>query len=352
MGSLFSGPSTSSGGSKAAQKKAAKTAKKAANDLKSQTKQSTKNINAATDAASAGLTNLQNSIPGSLQPTGFNAGGINASVNNGVATVTTDPARQALVDQLQAAYNNAASAFGDVRSQWTPGESALRAAQLQQIENARQANASNLRESLAKRAVLGSSFGQDALTRANLDFNQQKDNVIAQTYLQELDAQHQLIGDQYTAAANAASSGINELNLQGNVGANLSSQANDLMKQAAQLQAQVGVANAQLKVQGATSAGQLGVQGFSNAGGLLTNTANNNANLATQQGVAQAQLDAQAQAGAGQLLGSIALAPITGGGSLLGLGASSLFPSLAASAAGNTGYSSGSLGSNPSWQPV
>lgn len=299
MGSLFSAPKVTN-----------RATKNAINSASNAASSASSNINSTANSAADSLTQLGGNLNQYYQPINYNAGGLTGTYTPGQGyTVTADPARQALVNQLYGGYNDAATAFGNLRSQWTPGESALRAAQLQSIENARQANISDLRQNLAKRAVLGSSFAQDAQTRANLDYENQKNNVISQTYLQELDAQHQLIGDQYTAAANAVSSKINELNLEGNLGTQLTSQAQDALKSYAQLQAQLATDAAQLKVTGATNAGQ-----------ILTNNKTSLAGTQANLSADQAKLDAQAQQGAGNLLGTLALAPLTGGTSLLGAG--------------------------------
>lgn len=306
MGSLFSGPKVSNRASKNALKAAGNAASSASS-----------NINSTAQNAANDLSQLSGNLNKYLTPINYNAGGLTGTYGPNGYTVTSDPARQALINQLYGGYNDAATAFGNLRSQWTPGESALRAAQLASLESSRQQTVGDLRQNLAKRGVLGSSFASDAEARANAENEQQKQNVISQTYLQELDAQHQLISDQYTAATNAVSSKINELNLQGNLGLELTSKAQDFMKQAAQLQAELATQAAQLKVNGATNAGQ-----------ILTTGKTNVANINSQQGIAQAQLDAQAQSGAGSLLGTLALAPLTGGTSLLGAAANYVAPSL------------------------
>lgn len=323
----------------------------AAGGITSAVNQYVPGILAAGNAGADSLSQLSGNLNQYFTPLNFNAGGLQATYGPNGYTVSPDANRQALVNALYGGYNDAATAFGNLRSQWTPGESALRNAQLASIENARTANISDLRANLQKRAVLGSSFAQDAQTRANLDFENQKNNVISQTYLQELDAQHTLINDQYTAATNAVSSKINELNLEGNLGQQLTTQAQDLFKQAAQLKAQLTTDAAKLRldsasnaaslgVQGMTAAGQLqtsaaanagqiatgaaqnagqlGVTGASNAGNIQSTGATNIANIQSQLAAEQAKIDAQAQAGAGSLIGSLALAPFTGGTSLFG----------------------------------
>jgi hypothetical protein len=213
-----------------------------------------------------------------LKPVGLNAGGLSGTYKNGTVTVTPSAGRLSLVDQLKGQYGDLASQLANLRGQYAPGYSALRAAQLASIENARQSSVSNLRDNLARRRVLGSSFASDAETRTNLEYENQKNNVIADTYLKELDATNSLIQEEYTARVNQVTTGLNELNLEANLGTTLTQQANQVLSNSAQLQAQVA----------ASGAGTLG-----------------------QIATAQANLDAGAQSGLGNLLGYV-------GGKLLG----------------------------------
>ena len=74
----------------------------------------------------------------------------------------------AAVGNIANTFGAQAADIGNIRSQWAPGMSALRGAQLASLQNQQTAGIGNLRDSLAQRRVLGSSFGQDALTRANM----------------------------------------------------------------------------------------------------------------------------------------------------------------------------------------
>jgi hypothetical protein len=213
-----------------------------------------------------------------LKPININAGGLTSSLNDNSLSINSDANRQGLVTQGANLFTQQADQLGALRGQIAPGTSALRAAQLAEIENARQASISNLRDNLARRRVLGSSFGSDALTRSNLDFEQQKSKVIADTYMKELDATNQLINQEFTARQSAVTTQVSELNLQADLGQSLIASATDALKASAQLQA------------------QLASSGASTLGGIASN---------------QATLDAGAQGGVGNLLGYV-------GGKLLG----------------------------------
>ena len=80
-----------------------------------------------------------------------------------------------------------------LRGTLTPGFSDLREARLNQVENARTRAVGNLRDSLARRRVLGSSFGDDQLIRAELEFAQEAANQEALTFLEELDANSRIL---------------------------------------------------------------------------------------------------------------------------------------------------------------
>jgi hypothetical protein len=213
-----------------------------------------------------------------LRPANFNAGGLSSSFRRNTLSIKSSAERKGLVSDLASQFGLQAGDLAALRARYAPGYSDLRAAQLASIEGARQSSVSNLRDNLARRKVLGSSFGADAETRANLEFEQQRNSVIADTYLKELEATNKLINEEYAARTNQVNVGLNELNLEANLGSQLIEQANNILSNSAQLRAQISQ------------------QGISTLGNINT---------------AQAQLDAGAQSGAGSLLGMI-------GGKLLG----------------------------------
>lgn len=75
-----------------------------------------------------------------------------------------------------------------IRDRIAPGMSELRRVRLQEIEDARNRAVGNLRENMQQRRVLGSSFGQDALARAELEFGGAKERAAAESTLAEIEA--------------------------------------------------------------------------------------------------------------------------------------------------------------------
>lgn len=239
------------------------------------------------------------SNPVSLKPVNMTAGGFSSSLNGNRLSVGTNATRQGLVSGLSNTSLNQANLLKGLRGQVMDATTGLRASRLAEVENARKASVSNLRDNLARRRVLGSSFGADAVTRANLEFAQQADQVTAESKLQEIQMKNDLINQEYQARTSAFNARIGELNLQADMATGLTQQVNQILAMAAQLKQNANVTQAQLD----------------------QNTALN-----------QSQLDARAQEGAGSLFGKIlgnedtmsfikkiagiGLAPMTGGASL------------------------------------
>ncbi len=71
------------------------------------------------------------------------------------------------------------------RARFGEGFTESRRARLQEVENARARTVGNLRSQLGRRGILGASFAGDAITRTELDFQQQKDKVAAEIDVQE-----------------------------------------------------------------------------------------------------------------------------------------------------------------------
>lgn len=78
-----------------------------------------------------------------------------------------------------------ASDIAGLRGQLVPGFGALSQARQQAIRNQQAVSVGNLRESLSRRGVLGSSFAADALSRVELDFAQQEGLAGAEAFIQE-----------------------------------------------------------------------------------------------------------------------------------------------------------------------
>lgn len=225
----------------------------------------------ATSALTAGASSLAGKLlggskGGSLQqiqasPVGIDAGGLTGA--NGTIAPTAE--RLGLVNNVRNQFTQQAGEIGALRSMFTPGSSALRAARLNEIDNARTSAVSNLRDNLARRRVLGSSFGSDALARADQEFAQARDKVTAESYLQELEAQQQLINQQYQLQRSSFQTGLDELNLEADVATKLATAASTQMASNAKANAELALGGAKLDAESAAGAGKFFGQTFSPA---------------------------------------------------------------------------------------
>lgn len=167
-------------------------------------------------------------------PTGINAGGLSSTMEGGNLAIRPSAERLAVVGDIARGFGEQAGIFNRLRSSVAPGMSDLRASRLGEIESARQQAVGNLRENLARRRVLGSSFGADALTRAEAEFAGQKERVAAESFLQELELTNQMIDREFAAQRSQFQTGLDELNLEASLAAGLAGKATDVMGKNAQ----------------------------------------------------------------------------------------------------------------------
>jgi hypothetical protein len=196
------------------------------------------------------------------KPSGFFSGGINATAGAaGNYHVTESPALSGMVGKLQSTFGQQAGALGDLAKTVSPGFSLFRQAGLADIAGRGEASLSNLRDTLAQRRILGSSFANSSLSQANADIEKQRTDFIAQSYLAELDASNKLIQEQYTAGVNQFKVGIDQANFEAGIAADLTKSANAAM-------ASVATAQAQLDAQNAAGFGQLAGTALGTGGAL------------------------------------------------------------------------------------
>lgn len=174
-----------------------------------------------------------------FKPTGINAGGLSSSLSGDNLSITPSAERLGLVNRLAGGFAGEADAIAGLRGRVTPGFSDLRASRLKEIEDARTAAIGNLRENMARRRVQGSSFGQDALARAELEFGQAREKTQAETMLQELEVSNQLIQQEFAARRGQFETGLNDLNLQADVATKLAAGATSQLGANARLEAEL-----------------------------------------------------------------------------------------------------------------
>jgi hypothetical protein len=177
-----------------------------------------------------------------FNPANFNVGstGLTGTYTGGGGfNLQQTQALSSQVGQLQNTFGQAASAFGALGATVQPGFSQFRQAGLADIANQQAQATSNLSNNLAQRRVLGSSFAQNQLSNNAATFAQQQADFTAQSYVQELQASTQLTQQQFQAATQQFSVGINQMNFEAGIAAQLSSQASSSLANIATAQAQL-----------------------------------------------------------------------------------------------------------------
>lgn len=224
----------------------------------------------AVPAAISAYSAYQGSKGGGYQPPdplGFRGGGLSAQFGQdmgrggGGYTVTSTPERQGLVSGLQNTFTDQANYFRNLATSFKPGFGALTdkltsanrgltESALSSLENRRRAAIGNLQENLASRRVLGSSFGMDALSRSEAEWEKQKQDVMAtsasreadiqyQSFLKEFDIFNTLNQQAYQSSMNGIMTALNEMNLQADIGAKMAGQASNIVQSNAQFAEQL-----------------------------------------------------------------------------------------------------------------
>src|SRR6516165_10583243 len=104
------------------------------------------------------------------QPGGFRSPGISATRGaGGNYNIRESAALQQQIGSLQSTFGQQASDLAALRGTVAPGFSQFRQAGLSDIAGQGQANVSNLRDEMAKRRILGSSFANSQISQANAD---------------------------------------------------------------------------------------------------------------------------------------------------------------------------------------
>ncbi len=179
-----------------------------------------------------------------FQPTGINAGGLTSGMSGGNITITPSGERLGLVGNIASRFGEQAGLLSRLRESVAPGISALRTSRLQEIDNARNSAISNLRDNMARRRVLGSSFGNDTIARAELEFGKERERVAAESFLQELELSNNLINQEFEAGRAQFQTGLDELNLQADIGTKLAGVATQILGDNARLLASMNATEA------------------------------------------------------------------------------------------------------------
>lgn len=111
-----------------------------------------------------------------------------------------------------------------VRGTIAPGFSLIRKARADAVENARRRSLGNLRDNLTRRRIAGSSFAGDALARAEAEFAQAGAQQQAQAFLDEFNANVQVLNQESATIADALNRELQELGIASGMAQNFLSQ--------------------------------------------------------------------------------------------------------------------------------
>lgn len=160
------------------------------------------------------------------------------------------PGLQGALDQFRSLSEAGAGQLGRLQEMLRPGFSAFRQAGLDAINTNRTRTVGDLRNDLARRRVLGSSFANDTISRAEADFAQQQAQFEAQTFLQEIDATVSLIQQQNNLRLNAVSQELAAQTDIAGISASLVTGITNSMTALAQTNASIAAQNAASNAQG------------------------------------------------------------------------------------------------------
>lgn len=145
----------------------------------------------------------------------FRGGGLfGRRQNNEFVVAPTDTRRAELVGQQRSAFQSQARDLTGLLNRVGPVFGDVTRARLAEIERARSRTIGDLRETLRRRRVLGSSFAQDAIARAEAEFAAQSADAAARSQLEELDIRTKLLAQRAQAEINASAAILDELNAQ------------------------------------------------------------------------------------------------------------------------------------------
>jgi hypothetical protein len=178
-------------------------------------------------------------------PSGFTGGGLTGSYSGNNFSVTPDANRTGTVNSIADTYAKLGSETGDLRSTVAPGFNDMLKARLTDLDNQGTAAIGNLKQNLQSRRILGSSFGEDTISRANNTIQQQRDAVIADNFQKSLEANNQLLTQQYAAYAKQFQTGLDELNLEAGQASALNSTGSQILANNARTLSELNMKNDQ-----------------------------------------------------------------------------------------------------------
>lgn len=166
----------------------------------------------------------------------INTPGFTSSLSGGTLNFQRGAGTDAALGGFRDLTSGFAGELGDLQGQVAPGFGRLTSSTRDifgnlrsDLSRRRREAAGSLRQNLARRGVLGSSFGEDALgrraevfERAERDLSAQEEQAISQNILRELDVTNQIINQRFNILQQSAVAEINQLNFESGLARDIS----------------------------------------------------------------------------------------------------------------------------------
>lgn len=231
----------------------------------------TKQIASPFDAAAKTLKNT--SYAQTMRSPGLNIG---VDKKGTVTTGRTGYARS-LIDQLRSAGGDAVGGINALLGQVNPGFGKLTEARVGAIDSARERTTSDLRDSLARRRIAGSSFANDSIARTEAEFGQAEATARAESFLEELDTTAKLLDQRFKVQEEVVTKELTQTNFETEQGAKVMADVRQSMRQTQALMSEIMLAKAQTLAR----AREFNAGAFNNAQTAGTNAAANLTGQAT-----------------------------------------------------------------------
>ena len=143
--------------------------------------------------------------------------GINIGANGNI-NVSRNADTQGWIDRLLSGTATDEAAYTENLGRVTPGFGELTNSRLTDVENKRYSDIGNLREQLAKRRVLGASFADNEIANRELMWQQERDKVIAESKIAEIEMTTNLIKQRSDTRLANVTQGLQQIQFEGNLG--------------------------------------------------------------------------------------------------------------------------------------
>lgn len=151
---------------------------------------------------------------------------------------------QSLIDQLRTAGGDAVGGINALLGQVNPGFGKLTDARVGAITSARERTTSDLRDSLARRRIAGSSFANDSIARTEAEFGQAEATARAESFLEELDTTAKLLDQRFKVQEDVVTKELAQTNFETELGAKVMSDVRQSMRQTQALMSEIMLARA------------------------------------------------------------------------------------------------------------